>query len=336
MSRILDRPLKEITSYYHNDFPLLTRSPILFEKYCPFLPSSFQEDFASYTIGNIRVTVGERTKGKPLGVLRLRTHKIIFHTLIKIWEVLDYPERVYLNLVDLLEFFKMSTGGKSYINLKSYIEDLERIPLKFENVETGQTISNLKILADAVFYEKKEKDKYQLELFHAYYEFNYELKKIFKEYSKTVPIRLDQLLKLKTDVGISLYSMLAVVTHNNRLERTFTNLLGDLHLSSQYEGKVGRKRKLEKGIKEVDNKLLANGKRLRCRVEFTKDKKDYKIVAYQESLKEAIGAEIKDPSFEKLKATLPISLTPLNKNPETHKKGMPEQVGEILGKLLKN
>ncbi len=326
--------LTKIASLYHKELPLITKTPLLFEKYCPFVPTSYQGDSASFVVGNVRVTVGQERTGRPMGVLRLRTHKILFHVLIKLWEVLDYPDKVEFNIIDLLEFLKKSTGGKSYLNLMSYIKDLQKISIQFEDIATGQIISNLTILSEAVFWNRKEKDKHQLELFHAYYQFHSYFQKVFKEYTKLVPMRLDQLLKLKTDIGIRLYSLLSIVTHSGSYQRTLTNLLIDLHLSSKYNGKYERKRKLEKGIKEVNNKILANKKRIKCRIELTKDKKDYKIVAYQETLGEAMKAQMEDPTINDLKH---IHMMKAIKKPlpaRKSQKKMPEEVSNILKKMM--
>jgi len=214
----------------------------------------------------------------------------------------------------------------------SSIKDLQKISIHFEDINTGAIISNLTILSEAVFWNRKEKDKHQLELFHAYYSFHSYFKNVFKEYTKLVPMRLDQLMKLKKDIGIRLYSMLSIVTHKGSYQRTLTNLIHDLHLRGNYEGKIGRKRLIEKGVKEVNNKILANGKRIKCRLELTKDKKDYKVIAYQESLPEALKAQMEDPTINDLKHI--HMLKAIKKPMPTPKKKMPEQVGVLLKKML--
>lgn len=99
--------------------------------------------------------------------------------------------------------------------------------------------------------------------------------------NKTKPTLFDTILNIKGEIASVLYARLDIVLANNEFyERTTKGLFEDLRLEGEkeYQYPSGRKRKLEKAIKELNGQNISTGV-LRLKIERTVDGSDWKLAA---------------------------------------------------------
>jgi hypothetical protein len=118
----------------------------------------------------------------------------------------------------------------------------------------------------------------------------------------TKPFLLDELLEIKTEIGLLLYGHLDLILANKyRYERCTKELFEDLGLQNpDYRFMNKRKRALEMSMKELVGRRISTGVIATATIEKTQDKKDYKIIVQKASsrarlIEPAVSAQITPP-----------------------------------------
>lgn len=145
-------------------------------------------------------------------------------------------------------------------------------------LDTFNILEQLKVI------EKRDRASNQLFLALSSFRFHEEIRKGLKA-NRTKPTNLVA-LQIQGEIALVLYTRLDVLlADKTHYERTSAGLFQDLQLEgdSEYRYPSGRKRKLEKALKELEGKPISTGT-LHLTLEKTVDGKDWKLVAHKTPL----------------------------------------------------
>jgi hypothetical protein len=121
--------------------------------------------------------------------------------------------------------------------------------------------------------------------------------------NKTKPTQLETVLHIKGEIASALYARLDIVlSDKNYYQRTTQGVFEDLQLEGEIEYRYpsGRKRKLEKALKELNGKRISTGI-LHLSLEKTSNGSDWKLIACKvgplaANVKRALGKNQKKPA----------------------------------------
>ena len=215
-----------------------------------------------------------------------KTRRVLL-ALIKLYEIRGLDERGILrySLRELADILQLEWGSKTALALtRELFQLLAPITWRYAFVNAqGEKLSRLAgmhIIDEVDVVERR--DRQGRECFERINtaRFNPSIVENLKA-GKTKPVNLAVTLELRSEIAQMLYAHLDIIlSDKTRYERTTKNLFSDLFLESdeEYRYPSGRKRKVQKAIRELNGKPLATGI-LNLFLEHTKDGTDYKLVA---------------------------------------------------------
>lgn len=221
-----------------------------------------------------------------IGTLTTEDQKTCY-ALIKIWENGGRAtEQTHFSLRKISKVKKKRWGGNVIDSETHSLTRLRAIPLILKNAyynsmtkETIDVLDTFNILADLKIIKRKIDGHVTKEA--GYFKFNdYILNNLLNNYTK--PVLLDVVLSFKSEIAQLLYTHIDLVMarrdyYERRTKELFFDDLG-LRGETEYKYPSGRKRKLEKALRELQGVRLSTGVITRATLEKTKDGKDYKIV----------------------------------------------------------
>lgn len=216
-----------------------------------------------------------------------KTRKV-YLALQKLWEEKGWneDERTMFSASELTETIGEAWHGKTSLRrIENELDQLRFTPFKWIHSfvdEKGdrRTIKQpFSVLDDYRLFTKESRNPNQLFLALSTFRFHEEIRKNLKA-NRTKPTNLIA-LEIRGEIASVLYAHLDIIlADKTHYERTTEGLFGDLRLEGEIEYRYpsGRKRKLEKAIEELENKLVSTGI-LHLSLKKTKDGKDWKLVA---------------------------------------------------------
>lgn len=220
----------------------------------------------------------------------------VYLALHKLWEEKgwDDEERTIFSASEVTDTIGWKWhGSKSLKEIRSELRHLRGNLFIWEFSwveENGHRVSleqPFSILDDYRLVTKQSRNPNQLFLALSSFRFHEEIRKNLKA-NRTKPTNLDVVLSIKGEIASVLYAHLDIIlADKDHYERTTAGLFGDLRLEGEkeYLYPSGRKRKLEKAIKELQGKPISTGV-LRLSLAKTRDGKDWKLVAKKTPLKD--------------------------------------------------
>lgn len=233
------------------------------------------------TRGTAKLTVGFTDKGD----LTTEDQKT-WYALIKDWEEKDRPEG--LTSMSLRRLAKHLDRGWGTNVIDALTESLRRLrvtPFSWENSyfdkATGETIEILdtfNILSELKIVTRKKDGVVKREL--GYFRFNdFIIKNILAKNTK--PLLFHIVTSFKSEIAQILYTHIDLILTGSPLyERRTKELFDELGIiGKEYGYPSGRKRILERALKELSGKPLSSGGVIAsATLEKTKDGKDYKVI----------------------------------------------------------
>ena len=219
------------------------------------------------------------------GVLTTEDQKT-FYALLKIWEDKGRPaEQTFYSSRGLAKVLHKGWGTNVIESNSQSLMRLRITPFIWKNsyhdsarkkvieeLNPFSILSDLKIIRTAV--DGRVTKEY------GYFKFNdFILNNLLHNHTK--PLLLDVVLGFKSELAQMLYTHLdLIMARRNHYERKTKELFDDLGLEGEIEYRYpsGRKRQLEKALKELKGAHLTTGTITTATLEKTKDDKDYKLV----------------------------------------------------------
>jgi len=193
-------------------------------------------------------------------------------------------ERTNFSLYDIATTIGLKWAGKKTVKeIRDELFSLRMTPFLWEYSfidEAGHKVGLLdtfNILDSLKILEKKDRDTNQLFLSLSSFRFHEEIRKNLKA-NRTKPTNLTA-LTIQGEITSVLYARLDIImADKTHYERLTEGLFKDLYLEGgEYRYPSGRKRNLEKAIKELEGKPLSTGI-IHLTIERAKETKDWKLV----------------------------------------------------------
>lgn len=142
------------------------------------------------------------------------------------------------------------------------------------------------------------------------------------EANKTKPVNYTTVMSIQGELALVLYTRLDIIlADKDQYSRKSKGLFEDINIAGEREYKYpfGRKRKLEKAIKELDGKCISTGI-LKLKLERTADGADWKLIARKISVLPAPN-KTKQVPFANLPVMVPI---------------LAQDIGDVVGSYNQN
>ena len=223
---------------------------------------------------------------KDLHVPTTTTFKV-FMAIIQLWRMQGSQPNgvVYFSDRQLAEVASWAWSGKMATRLRDHLDILHGTSIDWEfsfmREEALQRLeSKMHLLEEVTYLERRL--AFKNESFSANHQARINPTLVHNMLANKVrPINFESLRRIKSDASTRLYMLLDMFLVNKPVwQRRSKNLLMiDLgYEGKRYENRGERKRTLERLIKDLDGKELANGK-LALTMEETSDRSDWKLVA---------------------------------------------------------
>lgn len=235
-----------------------------------------------------QIIVGKTAEGKETGVLTTNHFKI-YLALIELWEKAGRPlnEPIHFTGYKLIKRLNLADTGEAYKRTKRWLYGLRQIPIEFIHSfyvpEQGSftSLEPFTIISHLRMYERKKVGKAQKTRGYGEFQFDrYILQNLIGNYVH--PLRLDIINSFKKhkDLAILLYIYIdRNLAFKEKFEINLKNLFDNLDLSQNYvKYPSQRKMVIEPVLEELKSKPLSTGTLTYCKVQKTKDDKDYKLV----------------------------------------------------------
>jgi len=287
---------------------LIVRSELNLEQNSIFAVSTFRgksrdiivRDTASTgEITERRAIIGRTIDGVETGVLTTNHFKL-YLALLDLWEKANRPlqEPVHFTILKITKQLKLVDSGANYEVIRRHLTNLRQIPLTFINSfyfskeETIGSLEPFSVLNHLKIYERKNVG--QSKKTRGYGEFMFDKNILLSLINNhTHPLRLDIITSFKKhkDLAILLYTYLdRNLAFKSKYEIGLEKLYDHLDLSQrQIRYPSDRKAKLEPVIKELLNKRLSTGTLSYCRIQKTRNNRDYKLVCHKKPVSQRIG-----------------------------------------------
>ncbi|MCC6805804.1 MAG: hypothetical protein IT381_00140 [Deltaproteobacteria bacterium] len=230
------------------------------------------------------VTVG-KIADKEVGVLRIFDLKMIY-ALLKLWQDAGRPINadVAFAVHELAVLLGLSWSGKSSNLIKQSLQRLRFVPIEWENSyytkssdTTEKLVSGFTVLSQLSMHHRAQgRGKPSTK---CSFQFEPRLtRNLLENYSK--PLRLDEMLKLESEIALMLYTRLDLFLANNlSLEKNLSKLINDLGLDiNAYPTPSKRKQLFERAVEELEGCELSTGVISEIRLEQNADKSDFKLI----------------------------------------------------------
>ena len=273
-----------------------------------------QEQLPSGDVIERRIIVGRTHDGTEVGDLT-PYHFLVCLALEELWEKAGKPlyDVVPFTTLKLMQRLGMDDSGEEYERIKGWIRDLRQRPITFVNAfyssdnDEHIDLSDITVLSHLHIYERRYHTKRAGKKTRGYGEFQFDrhiLQSLIENYAH--PIRLDVAkgFDQQRERAILLYTYLDRnlafrSTYEVGLEKLF-NHVGFGQDNIPYPAK--RKQRLEPIVKQLEGVKLSSGKLSYCRIQKTRDGKDYKLVARKRQSTSTDHNEANEPEHA---ATLP-------------------------------
>jgi len=199
-------------------------------------------------------------------------------------------EKTHFSLYEISKIAGLKWAGKkSSKDIRNELLQLRIVPFIWQYSFTDkdghkvQALDTFNILDHLKIYEKRDRKTDQLFVSLSNFRFNEEIRKNLKA-NKTKPTNTIA-LQIQGEIASVLYARLDILlADKTHYERTSVGVFQDIQLEGgEYRYPSGRKRNLEKAIKELDGKPISTGT-LSLSLERTANGKDWKLVANKKPL----------------------------------------------------